>query len=392
MQKRILLMTHKMHLGGTEKALLSFINALQGKNVSVTLQLLESGGKLFDRIPEWVNVEILEEFEKIKPLINEPPLHLIKENIRRFKWVSAIRGVVRYAKVKITGSWYFNYIEALKRINTPSYEKFDIAVAFAGPDNFISYYIYKCVNASEKIQWIHFDIRKVIFKKNFGNKYYKYFDKIFCVSENAKLVFDEMFPQYVDKTAVFKNIISASELEKEADAGETFSDDFDGVKIVTLGRLSKEKGQQMIPEIVAKLRNDQLKFRWYLIGDGQIYEEIKEQISTLGITKELILLGSKKNPYRYVKDCDLYVQTSFHEGYCLTVHEAKIFNKPVVVTNVASATNLIVHNEDGLIVDISIEGIYEGVKTLLQNKEQRVSFKRNLLLQETETDMYQLDL
>ena len=76
------------------------------------------------------------------------------------------------------------------------------------------------------------------------------------------------------------------------------------------------------------------------------------------------------------------MQTSFHEGYCLTIHEAKIFNKPVVITNVASASNLIVNNKDGLIVEINEEGIYKGVKTLLTNNELRFLFRRNLLAQE----------
>jgi glycosyltransferase involved in cell wall biosynthesis len=104
------------------------------------------------------------------------------------------------------------------------------------------------------------------------------------------------------------------------------------------------------------------------------------------------MLGSKINPYCFVKDCDIYVQTSFHEGYCLTVHEAKIFNKPVVVTNFPNATNLIKDNQDGLIVNSTKQAIYEGVKSLLTNEELRILFQRNLVCQETINEAKKLKL
>ena len=389
-KKEILLMAHNMNLGGTEKALLSFINALENKNISLTVLLLEKKGALLKDIPNWVTLDYVRGFDNIEPIIYDPPINLIKTNLNQLKLIQVFKHTLRYIKVKLTGNWHLNYIEALKRIE--QHHKADIAIAFAGPSDFITYYIYKKVKASQKIQWIHFDVSKIIFNKNFGNTYYPYFDKIFCVSENAKKVFDTMFPQFAFKTYVFKNIVSKTELETLALKGETFYDDFKGLKILTLGRLSEEKGQQMIPDIVQRLKNEGLIFKWYLIGDGKLSEGIKQQIELLNIKNELVLLGSKLNPYRFVKDCDIYVQTSFHEGYCLTVHEAKIFNKPVVVTNVASASNLIVNNEDGLIVEISKEGIYNGVKSLLTNTNLRVCFEKNCLAAETTNEINKLEL
>ena len=390
MAKHIFLMSHKMNLGGTEKSLLAFINALKGKDIAITLLLVEPGGVLFNEIPQWVKVEILADFDTMKPIIFDPPLHLIKSNIKQLQFISAIKNTIRYIKVKTTGNWYLNYIAVLK--NTPIQYPADMAIAFAGPSDFITYYVYKCVEAPIKHQWIHFDVSKVIFNTNFGNKFYPHFNTIFCVSENAQLVFNRMFPKFSHKTEVFKNIISKSKLEALALSGDTYADGFSGLRILTLGRLSEEKGQQLIPNIVSKLKQDGINFRWYLIGDGHLTTSIKNQISELNIEKELVLLGSKLNPYGFVKDCDLYVQTSFHEGYCLTVHEAKIFNKPVVITNVASAPNLIAHNTDGFIVDISEEAIYQGVKTLLLDTNLRKRFQKNCLAQETVNEINKLQL
>ena len=102
-----------------------------------------------------------------------------------------------------------------------------------------------------------------------------------------------MFPHFCDKTSVFKNIVSKSNLEKSASIGETFSDDYDGLKILTLGRLSEEKGQQMIPSIVHRLKKDKIKFKWYLIGDGKLKDNLLSQIKELDLRNDLIVLGLK---------------------------------------------------------------------------------------------------
>lgn len=387
-QKNILIMSHKMNLGGTEKALLSFINALENKDFKITLLLLEGGGVLINEIPTWVQVEILDIFEEIKPVIYDPPISLVKKQISQKQFWSGIKSIVRYLKVKLTKSWYYNYVSALDGYQS-KYEA-DIAIAFAGPSDFISYFVLKYVKASRKYQWIHFDVRQVILNTNFGNKYYSSFDKIFCVSENAKFIFDEMFPKYKYKSAVFKNIVSRNHLESLATIGETFKDNYGGLRIVTLGRLSKEKGQDMIPKVVSRLIKKGLRFRWYMIGEGVLRKQIEDQINELQIHQYLVFIDAQLNPYRYLKDCDLYVQTSLHEGYCLTIHEAKMFNKPVVTTAVASASNLIIDGQDGLIVPISVEGIYEGVKKIIENKNLITSFSLSLLANDTTNEIQKI--
>lgn len=363
-----------MNLGGTEKALLALLNELDLENNEVTVLLLEKKGELLDQIPYGVIVVTLTGFEKMKPIIFDPPRYYAMANFRKGNILNGIRTLIRYTRVKITNSWYYNYIEALR--SYPIHYKADIAVAFAGPSDFISYLILNNVEAIKKYQWIHFDITKMISNTNFGNHFYPQFDKIFCVSENAKETFVKVFPQFESKTEVFENIVSENYIKQQAEIGESFNDAFEGIRILTLGRLAEEKGQQMIPAVVKRLKEEGFDFRWYLIGEGKLRAELERQIKKLGIENELILLGLKINPYAYLKDCDLYVQTSFHEGYAITIHEAKIFNLPLVTTAVLSASNLIEDREDGLIVPISVGGIYFGVRELITNKESREKFKR----------------
>ena len=101
-RKNLLVMAHNMNLGGTEKALLAFINALEPKQVNITLLLLEKKGILFKEIPDWVTVEIIPGFDDIKPIIYDPPVHLILDNLRSLKPLSALKNSIRYLKVRIT--------------------------------------------------------------------------------------------------------------------------------------------------------------------------------------------------------------------------------------------------------------------------------------------------
>ena len=390
MKTKILFMINTMNLGGTEKSLISLLSVMSRDKHDVTILMLEKYGELQYFIPKWVKVEYLNGYSSIKNIISKPPHKTIIEFLKRGRLIKVLKIFNTYVKYKISKNFDCFYFEVLKKHKT--IKEYDIAIAYAGPFDFISYFIVKKINAKIKVQWIHFDVSKVLSLATFGNKYYQYFDKIFCVSENAKVVFDDMFPNFCDKTSVFKNIVSKSNLEKSASIGETFSDGYDGLKILTLGRLSEEKGQQMIPSIVHRLKKDKIKFKWYLIGDGKLKDNLLSQIKELDLRNDLIVLGSKINPYRFVKDCDIYVQTSFHEGYCLTVHEAKILNKPVVITNVASADNLILNGEDGLIVEINEEAIYTGVKKLITDTKLRMLLSRNLLALETMSEIKKFNI
>jgi glycosyltransferase involved in cell wall biosynthesis len=387
---KVLFFIIDMKLGGTEKSLLNLLRELPN-TYKVDVLLLKKQGILLKELPKHINIIEIEHNEEINNFIQKSPLNSLKQFLLRGNILKFIYGLFNYINYKITGNYGVNY----KTINSymPVLNiEYDIAVAYAGPHDFISYYVVNKVKASRRIQWIHFDVSKVISLTAFGDKYYQYFDKIFCVSENAKLIFDKKFPKCRNKTSVFKNIVSKSILEKSALVGETFTDDYDGLKILTLGRLSEEKGQQLIPSVVHRLKKEKFKFKWYLIGDGNLKDDILSQIEELDLKDNLIVLGSKINPYRFVKDCDIYVQTSFHEGYCLTVHEAKILEKPVVMTNVASANNLIVHGEDGLIVEISEDGLYKGVKSLLEDWKLLKLLEKNLLCQETVSEIERFNI
>jgi glycosyltransferase involved in cell wall biosynthesis len=135
----------------------------------------------------------------------------------------------------------------------------------------------------------------------------------------------------------------------------------------------------MIPEIARLLKEKGYVFRWYLVGDGRLRFELENAIRSYGLENQVVLLGGKQNPYPYIKNCDLYVQPSFSEAYCLTLAEARILCRPIVTTNATGNGEQIRDGENGLIVEsMTAEALAEGIKTLLDHPEMMEKFKNTL--------------
>lgn len=375
--KKILFMCINMNIGGTEKALLTMLNEMDRSKYEITLLMLEEYGGFLNQIPDGIKVMYLKEYKALKKFINDPPQLLAKELIKNRKVIGGLSLLVIYIISKLMKdiSIYYKYI--LRNVDTLN-EEYDIAIAYAGPMDFISYFVINKIKSKKRVQWIHFDITKIGFNINFAKRIYDKFDKVFVVSNEGKDKLTNFLPSLKDKTEVFFNIISCKMIEKMSYEGEGFSDDFDGTRILTVGRLSKEKGQDLIIPVLKKLKENGYKVRWYCIGDGPAKKEYEKLVDKLNIKDDFIFLGSKLNPYTYMKECNIYVQPSKHEGYCITLGEARCFNNPIVTTNFTGANEQIVNENTGLVCEINEEEIYKAIKKLLDDKKLYKNIKDNL--------------
>ena len=366
-----------MNIGGTEKALLTMLNEIDSSKYDITLLMLEEYGGFLNEIPSFVKVKYVNEYKTIKHFIHEPPMLLAKKLIKSKEYLTGIMTLLNYSISKMTNnmSYYYRYI--LRDIKNLE-ESYDLAVAYAGPMDFITYFVLNKIRAKKKVQWIHFDITKIGFNKKFAEKNYKKFNKIFVVSKEGKEKLIRLIPTLNNKVEVFFNIISCNLIENMGKGEKGFGDSFNGIRILTVGRLSKEKGQDLTINVLAKLKNEGYNIKWYCIGDGSEKDNYKQTIKNLNIENDYILLGSKLNPYPFMKECDIYVQPSRHEGYCITLGEARCFNNPIVTTNFTGANEQIKNEETGLVCEISENGIYKSLKRLLDDKDLYNNIKINL--------------
>ena len=375
--KKILFMCINMNIGGTEKALLNMVNQIDNNKYEITLVMLEKYGGFLKQIPSFIKVLYINEYKYMEPFIKEPPQLLAKKLIKDKSYIKGFGILINYSISKFSNdlSYYYRYL--LRNVKLME-DEYDLAVAYAGPMDFITYFILNKVKAKRKAQWIHFDLTKIGFNKKFAEKNYKKFDKIFVVSEEGREKLINLIPDLNNKVEVFFNIMSCNLIENMSKNEKGFNDSFNGVRILTVGRLSREKGQDLTINALARLKNDGYNIKWYCIGDGHEKDNYKQIIKNLNIENDYILLGPKLNPYPFMKQCDIYVQPSRHEGYCITLGEARCFDNPIVTTNFTGANEQIKNEITGLVCNISEDGIYNAIKRLLDEKDLFNRIKNNL--------------
>ena len=377
-------MVSSMNIGGVEKSLLSLLSVIPKDKYDITVLTLEKKGGFLDYIPSYITVEEAAWFKEIKPIIMESPQRTIKKYLKENKVFKIPTFIYSYYKSKNTDNRYIYYKNILKSI--PENEgEYDVAIAYAGPTEIIDAYITHKVKAKKKIGWVHFDISKHKINEKLYENLYEKFDKIFTVSNEANKKLNEIIPSTVNKSEVLLNIISKELINEMAKEDINFDNEFNGIKIVTVGRLSKEKGQDLAIKALANLKKGGYKVRWYCVGEGNSREEYESLIKDNKLEEDFILLGATPNPYPYIKNSDIYVQTSRHEGYCLTLAEAKCLCKPIVTTNFTGAYEQIEHGINGLIVPLNEDYIYKNVKYIMDNKSVSYNFIEKLKIEAIDT-------
>ena len=373
MKRSILFIQPSMGIGGVEKALLSLVNVLVDK-YDVYLMLITPSGEFMKYLPEGVK---LIECPFKKEILNIPDKGLasiIRTYIADKRIFSLIRLFFSIALMKFFGCDKMLGKALFNRVDL----KFDCICNFPGPNHYTSILAEHICKSEKKFIWIHNEFKSARKSAaNFKKRYEKY-DKIFAVSESCRDEFVELLPELTEKTEVLYNITDPKLYYKMASDKESFNDGYQGVRILSVGRLSYQKGFDIAAEISNELRNEGYSFRWYIIGRGEEEEHLNSLITKYQLQDCFCLLGAKDNPYPYFRDCDLYVQPSRFEGYGLTVAEAKAFHKPVVCTDFAGAFEQITDGKNGFIVSCEKETIKNAVKKLLDDNEIAKSFSREL--------------
>ncbi|MGD6815526.1 glycosyltransferase [Metabacillus sp. 113a] len=363
--KKIIFVTRQMVMGGIEKALISMLETIPKDEFDITILVMANGGELVDDLPDYVKVKCLfgDEQSTRERVIND---------FKKGKFAAAFKTgyyslLARKAKTVFEQEFYHS------KMLPKGKERYDMAIAFHTPASFPVVYVIDNIIANKKVAWIHSDVTQYERELQPYKEYYSKFDKVFCVSKYAMDKFTDMYPDLKKRTAVFYNIIDCIKMDKLS-MEKGFEDRFNGTKILTVGRLTSQKGQDLIPSILKLLTLAGFKIRWYCIGEGEGRAELENLIKKNQLEEHLILLGNLNNPYPYMKQCDIYVQPSRHEGYCITLAEARAFNKPIITTDFVGAREQIIDGETGIIVDFDNRQIFEQISLLLKN----TSFKQQL--------------
>lgn len=363
--KKLLFVIDSLYCGGAEKSLVSLLNNIDYKNYSVDLMMLKRGGDFERLLPE--NVNILESPKYYRYLNGEEQSNLIFKFYYLFKRVKIhleikVNQRKRRKKIQPVQIIYKN----IKKIIEENLKQYDGAIGYS--QGFPTYYIVDKVKSKKKIAWINCDYPTTLYDKDFDYNYYKKIDSIVAVSKYSLNGINNMKYNYSEKTQLIYDIVDPKIirlLSKEA-----MEEEFDKNKfnIVTVGRLDTVKGYDLAIQAAYRLKKFDVNFRWYAIGEGRDRELFEELIKRYKLEERFILLGSRCNPYPYMRKCDLYVQTSKKEGFGLTVMEAKILNKTIVCTDFTTSGELIKDSE-GYIVSRDYKELAMLINKLYKNRE-----------------------
>ncbi len=382
MKKKMLIVGITMSAGGSEKSFLSFAEHIDYKKWDVTLLLAEKKGAFLPLLPSQIKVETMADGEimeisaaNAKKILLEK--YVAKNPLRAFPLAFyATRTALANGDKKVYAKNRL-WLAAMKTLESHPGE-YDLAIAYWG-DRTMFYMVDK-VCAKKKIAWLHFDYRHPPREDALYEKYFMKCDKVVTVSGEIEKSLAEALPAVREKIVTMENIIDAEQIKLLAELGNGYADGFDGIRILTVGRICEQKGYDIALPALARLKNEGFSFRWYALGEngGEYAERIRRMASSLGMDKYFIMLGTTENPYKYIKECDIYFQPSRHEGKTIAVEEAKILCRPILVTDYRTAHEQLSGGELGMICDISEKGIEIAMRKMLSDSTLRTSFSEKL--------------
>ena len=352
MKKKILFVIPDFYIGGTNKSLENLLLLIDSNIYEIRIFSLYEDGDFYYK-------------EKVfKPYLIKKSLfyRLFHDHFWFRKFSTLVSLLFRCNASRLLHKFEINRIQKK--------EKFDTVIAYQESSATICVSMLR--NCSNRIAWVHCELRYWLQDLVKGRKLeeagdYSKYDKIICVSESARQSFLSLYPQLSDKVMFIYNSVDANHIKELADdvkVNVPFSDNT--FNILSVGRFSPTKQFDLIPKIVSELKKMTSKpFCWYIIASTEeCLQDMLDKIEKYDVSREVILLGAKDNPYPYFKKSDLFVCTSESESFSYVIAESKVLHVPVLCNNIPVAKE-VVSDEEGWIC--SIADMPETLSRIIEN-------------------------
>ena len=376
--KNVLIASFDMEVGGVERSLISMLENFDYKNYAVDLMLYRHQGDFMDLVTNKVNLlDEISQYTTFRKSIGETFKNK-QYSIGLARILAKINANFTGRKKRITEPGYYQMqlmwkyaLPFLPKVDT----EYDVAISYLWPHDFIA----DKIRAKKKIAWIHTDYSTIEPDISMDLKMWNNFDHIVAVSEACKNSFLKKYRKLEKKVVVIENITSPEFIRKMANENiENPMTNDNRFKIITVARLSHAKGIDNAARALKMLKvKGYDNIAWYVVGYGGDVAMIKDLIKDLKLEDDFMLLGKQTNPYPYMQAADLYVQPSRYEGKAVTVGEAQILSKPVMITNYTTAKSQVSDGFDGYITELSIEGIANGIEKLYKDSVMRKKLMDN---------------
>ncbi|MCH5337577.1 MAG: glycosyltransferase [Acetatifactor sp.] len=371
--KKALFVINTLGHAGAETALLELLRHLSPDEYEVSLYVLTNQGELVHELPEhvkllnthYVDCSVLS--KEGKKALNRQVLRAMLSRgsiLRNFPYlVKNFWTMLRMGRILPDKLLWRVMSDGGLRTET----RYDLAVAYLEGGS--AYYVADHVLADKKVAFLHVDYGRAGYTRSLDKDCYLKYDKVFTVSDEVKATFLKVYPECESVTEVFHNIINQEEIRKKSKLPGGFSDQFDGWRILTVGRLTAQKAYEVSIEAMGLLKERGLHARWYVLGEGEQRSFLEEKIKELGLEKDFVLLGAVSNPYPYMRQADLYVHASRFEGKSIAIQEAQTLGKVILVSDCSGNREQVEQNVDGVLCGLTPEEVSSKVVELFEDRE-----------------------
>lgn len=371
--KKALFVINTLGHAGAETALLELLRHLKPEEYEVSLYVLTNQGELVHELPEHVKL-LNKHYEDCSVLSREGKKALRSQVLRAMLSRGSILRCFPYLVKNLCAMLRAGKIlpdKLLWRVmsdgglRTDAY--YDLAVAYLEGGS--AYYVADHVRADKKAAFIHVDYGRAGYTRGLDKNCYLKYDRVFTVSDEVRASFLNVYPECEPVTEVFHNIINQEEIRRKSKLSGGFSDQFDGWRILTVGRLTAQKAYEVSIEAMELLKKRGVCARWYVLGEGDQRSFLEERIKKLGLEKDFVLLGAVNNPYPYMLQADLYVHASRFEGKSIAIQEAQTLGKTILVSDCSGNREQVRQNVDGVLCGLTPEEICSKVIELFGDQE-----------------------
>lgn len=335
---KVLFMIHDLGQGGAEKVLVNLVNNMDLTKFDISLIALFGGG---------VNERFL-----------RPEIHY------KTIFPKVFPGNSHFLKLLTPEQLHALFIKG----------QYDIEISYLeGPSARI---ISGCKNPNTKtISWIHVEQHSIEnLSYAFRNEKeaiacYKRFDQTVCVSEYVKRDFCRIL-DFDNPCCVLYNTVESEKIisASRENAPEIVKDE--KINLIAVGTLKESKGYERMLRIVKRLKSEGYALRLYILGIGPLQQKIEQYIDINELNDNVVLLGYKTNPYKYVSKCDLFVCASFAEGFSTATTEALILGVPVCTVDVSGMVEMLGENDKyGVVAENNEYSLYQAIKQLIDSPE-----------------------
>lgn len=373
--KKILIVINTMGHAGAETALLELLRHIEPKEYEVSLYVLMAQGEMVRELPDYVKL-LNTCYDDSSVLGKEGRVHMRKKVLKAMFARGTVFRLMPYLIKNLAamiGKGEVLLDKLLWRVLSDGGERcsahYDLAVAYLEGGS--AYYVADHVDADTKAAFLHVDYGRAGYTRALDRDCYLKFDKVFSVSEEVREAFLKVYPECGERADIFHNLINQDAIREKAKLSGGFEDDYEGLRILTVGRLTAQKAFEVSIEAMKLLKERGVKARWYVLGEGNQRSFLEEEIRRFHLEKDFLLLGAVQNPYPYMAQTDIYVHASRFEGKSIAIQEAQTLGCAILVSDCSGNREQVNSGIDGMMCGFTAQEISQGIQELLQDEALR---------------------